>query len=155
MTPSEQRRDVNSERWWGCQAPQDRRETFQAAKDIRLENGWRCKRRLCIYIFISSKINIATWVTLSFKKEIQMMMNREKAHKKTNQIHTQIPYRYQTFYLFFKETTALYMITELWSTVKQKRNEVAWIQALTTSHLFFHTTITQKNNIIWKEIKKI
>lgn len=82
-------------------------------------------------------------------------MNREKAHKKTNQIHTQIPYRYQTFYLFFKETTALYMITELWSTVKQKRNEVAWIQALTTSHLFFHTTITQKNNIIWKEIKKI
>lgn len=40
------------------------------------------------------------------------MMNRQKALRKKKQ-NTQIPYWYQTFYLFFKEATVIYMITEL------------------------------------------
>lgn len=43
MTPIEQKWAVNSERWLGCQAPQDKTEIVKAAKDIRFENGWRCK----------------------------------------------------------------------------------------------------------------
>lgn len=90
----------------------------------RIYKVWKwlkMQRVTSIYIFTSSGINTAARVTFSLqntKKKSRWWT--EKADRKTKTKCTQIPYRYQRFYLPFKETTATYMTTELWSTVKQK-----------------------------------
>lgn len=82
------------------------------------------------------------------------MMNREKAHRKTKQNTRRYPIGIKHFIYFFKKLQQ-YTWFQNYEALLNTRNEMAWVQALTTSHLFLRTTITQKNYIIWKEIKNI
>lgn len=80
-----------------------------------------------------------------------MMMNREKAHKKTKQSTHIMGIKHVIYFLRkLQQYTWLQNYEALWCT----RNEMASVQALMTSCLFFHI-ITQKNYVIWKEIENL
>lgn len=113
---------INSERSLACQAPQERSKTAKAAKDIRFGNGYRYKEWLP-FIYSSAQALIQLpglpFLLKNKKKEIQTIINWEKEQKKPK-THTHTPIGTKHFIYFFKGTTAIYMIAELWSTVKQK-----------------------------------